>query len=217
MLGADLVDVRVFAADLAGVRVDLGDRVGDTGMHAPHVEGMYPTAQVPENAGTQDAYPAGQGVPTGVGVISKVPAGETDDVSVIDGALDDVAVRAGLPDMDDDAVSEIECVLAVVAAGGVPTGLEPVLRVADALPLLEDDNVDDPLDDPLDVAEDDPLAVLEDDPLAVLEDDPLVVLEDDPLDDPLVEPLDDADDVEVNAPTEDSWAANVVLAVVVGT
>ena len=47
MMNANFVVVRVFAANLAGVFVDLGDLVGDTGMHEPQVDGMYPVAQLP--------------------------------------------------------------------------------------------------------------------------------------------------------------------------
>ena len=36
----DLVAVRVATEDLVFVPVDLGDLLGDTGTHAPHVEGM---------------------------------------------------------------------------------------------------------------------------------------------------------------------------------
>ena len=145
-----------------------------------------------------------------------VTDGKADDVSLGDGESDDDTVSAGVPVTDVVAVSVLERVLAVVAAGGVPSGLAPVLRVADALPLFEADAVgdplDDPLEDPLDVAEDDPLAVLDVEPLAVFEDDPL----EDPLEDPLADPLVDADDVDVKTETDDAWAANVVLAVAVG-
>ena len=38
VLGPDPVDVRVFVADLAGVTVDLGDWLGDTGTQAPQAK-----------------------------------------------------------------------------------------------------------------------------------------------------------------------------------
>ena len=37
---ADRVDVRVFADDFVDVPVDLGDLLGDTGTHAPQVDGV---------------------------------------------------------------------------------------------------------------------------------------------------------------------------------
>ena len=86
--GGDCVGERDGVPDLVEVLVDFGDVVGDTGMHAPQVDGMYPAAQEPENTGAQAAYPGGQ-ERVGVGVGSAVPD------------TDAVLVDAGLPDTDD--------------------------------------------------------------------------------------------------------------------
>ena len=106
----DLVDVCVFAPDLDGELVTLGVCVGDTGMHAPQTDFLNPTAQVPEKAGAQDAYPAGQGEPAGVGVSATVLAAEadTDDdtVAAEDTDMDEVEENCGATDADTDDVGD---------------------------------------------------------------------------------------------------------------
>ena len=116
VLAGDLVGEREPEADLVEVPVALGDAVGDTTMQEPQVDGVNPTAQVPEKTGTQVAYPTGH-AKGGVGDAVNTELSDEDDdmlntglpeidAVTLDAALlemDEVALDDGLPDTDDVA------------------------------------------------------------------------------------------------------------------